>query len=63
MEMLKRCINVALLLDVTRITEPLITTCESREVVSSSKILTIWKIPGEGASILEILGKYFTSDF
>lgn len=62
MEMLKSCINAALLLDVTRITEPLITTCESREGVSSPNILTVWKIPGGGTSILEILGKYFTGD-
>lgn len=62
MEMLKSRINAAVLLDVTRIMEPLITTCESREGVSSSNILTVWKIPEGGTSILEILGKYFTSD-
>lgn len=62
MELLKSRINAAVLLDVTRIMEPLITTCESREGVSSSNIFTVWKISEGGASILEILGKYFTSD-
>lgn len=55
------CINVAILLDITGIMDPLITTWEWMKGVSSSNIFTIWKIPGGETSILEILGKYFSS--